>query len=97
VQCGACSLWCKKGKAFCERAFALHRQQHGKDKQNIEFTHPGKVSADAHASDLNFFQNSGIFPTCFGCFLPANTTNKKSLNYRNFNKPFLCNIQSLGT
>jgi len=23
-----------------------------------------------------FFQISGIFPTCFACFLPANTTNK---------------------
>ena len=37
---------------------------------------PGKVSADVHASDLNFFHNAGIFPTCFGCFLPANTTKK---------------------
>ena len=97
VQYGACSLWCKKGKAFCERAFALHHQQHGKDEQNIEFPHPAKVSADVHASDLNFIQNSGIFPTFFGCFLPANTTKKTSLNYRNFNKPFLCNIQSLET
>jgi len=25
---------------------------------------------------LEFFFISGIFPTCFGCFLPANTTNK---------------------
>jgi len=48
-------------------------------------------------SDFNFFQISGIFPTCFTCFLPANTTNKKSLNYKNFNKPFLCNIQSFQT
>jgi len=47
-------------------------------------------------SDLHFLI-SGIFPTCFGCFLPANTTNKKSLNYRNFEKPFLCNIQCLET
>jgi len=23
-----------------------------------------------------FFQISGIFPTCFGCFLPANWTNR---------------------
>jgi len=37
---------------------------------------PGKVSTDARDSDLIFFQVSGIFPTCFGCFLPANTTNK---------------------
>jgi len=48
-------------------------------------------------SDLNFFQIYGTFPTCFGCFLPANTTNKMSLIYINFNKPFLCNIQSLET
>jgi len=48
-------------------------------------------------SDLYFFQISGIFPTSFHCFLPANTTNKKSLNYRNFNKPFLCNIQGFET
>jgi len=31
-------------------------------------------------SELNFFQISGTFPTCFGCFLPANTANKNSLN-----------------
>jgi len=48
-------------------------------------------------SDLNFLQISGIFPTCFGCFLPTYTPNKKSLNYINFNKPSLCNIQSLDT
>jgi len=46
---------------------------------------------------LIFFQISGIFPTCFGCILSANTTNKNSLNYRNFNKPFLCNVLSLET
>jgi len=49
-----------------------------------------------HFSD-EFFQISGIFPTCNGCFSPANTTNKKLLKYKNFNKPFLCNIQSLET
>ena len=27
-------------------------------------------------SKLNIFQTSGIFPTGFGCFLPANITNK---------------------
>jgi len=46
---------------------------------------------------LNFFQISVIFQTCFGCFLPANTTNKNSLNYKNFTLPVLCNIQSLET
>jgi len=45
---------------------------------------------------LDIFQITGIFLSCFGCFLPAETT-KKYLNYRNFNKPFLCNIQSLET
>jgi len=55
------SLWGRKGKAFCEHAFALHRQQHGKDKQNIDYASPGKVFVDAHSPDLNFFQISGIF------------------------------------
>jgi len=29
-------------------------------------------------AEWNYFQISNIFPTSFGCFLPANTTNKKS-------------------
>ena len=45
-------------------------------------------------SKLNFFQICGIFLTCFGCFLPANTTNKKWLYYRNFTLPVLCNNQT---
>ena len=65
----------EKGKAFCERAFALHRQQHGKDKQNIEFA-PRKSSCGRPCFWLEFFQISGIFPTCFGCFLLGNTTNE---------------------
>jgi len=28
---------CRKGKAFCECAFALHHQQTEKDKKNVEF------------------------------------------------------------
>ena len=55
------------------------------------------VKKCCHHFWLIFFQISGIFPTCFGCFLPANATNKKSLNYRNFSQPFLHNIQSLET
>jgi len=47
-------------------------------------------------SELNFL-NFWHFPTCFGCFLSANTTNKKVLNFRNFTNLFLCNIQSLET
>jgi len=74
---GAFSLWCRKGKAFCERALALYRQQHGKDKQNIEFAPPpGKRFCGRPCFWLGFFQVSGIFPKCFGCFIPANTTNK---------------------
>ena len=34
-------------------------------------------------SELNFCQSSGVFPTCFGCFLPENTAKNKSLYYRN--------------
>ena len=48
-------------------------------------------------SKLNFFQISAIFLARFGCFLPANTTNKKSLNHRNFTIPFLRYNQSLET
>ena len=40
------------------------------------------------------FSNFWNFSNCFGCFLPANTTNKKSLNYRDFTISFLCNIRS---
>jgi len=36
------------GKAFCERLFALHRQQPEQDKQNFDVSPPGKISADAH-------------------------------------------------
>ena len=44
-----------------------------------------------------FFQFSSIFPTCFDCLFPANTTNIKSLHCRNFTISFLCDIQSLET
>jgi len=39
---------CRKGKAFCERAFALHRQQPENHKQNVDVPRRGKISADAH-------------------------------------------------
>ena len=39
----------KPGKALCQRAFALHRQQPEKDKQYLTLPSPGKISADAHA------------------------------------------------
>jgi len=68
------------------------------ETETSNFVHFAEIKKNiVITSDLIFFQISGIFPTCFGCFLPANTTNKKSLNYRNFNKPFHCNIQSLET
>ena len=72
---GTFSLWCRKGKAFCERAFALYHQQHGEHKQSIELA-PWKSFCRRPCFWLEFFQVSGIFSTCFGCFLPANTTNK---------------------
>jgi len=46
----------EKGKAFCERALASYRQQHGKDKQNFDFAAPRKISADAHAASLGLKQ-----------------------------------------
>jgi len=33
---------------------------------------------------LQFFQISGIFPTCFGCFLSANTADKKHVDLQKF-------------
>ena len=47
-----------------------------------------------HYFKVEFFQISGIFPICFGCFLLTNTTEKNSLNYRSFTKPYPCNIDS---
>jgi len=41
-------LCCGKGRAFCERPFALHRQQLERDKQNVDVA-PGKISADTHS------------------------------------------------
>jgi len=41
---------------FCIRHFTLHLQQLDKDKQNVDCTPPGKLSADAHgALDLIYF------------------------------------------
>jgi len=38
----------RKGKAFSEHPFALHRQQFENHQQNIDVApHPGKISADA--------------------------------------------------
>ena len=34
--------WGRKGKAFCERPFASHRQQPGKEKQNVDVPPPWK-------------------------------------------------------
>ena len=34
--------WGRNGKAFCERPFALHRQQ------NFDVANPGNISADDH-------------------------------------------------
>jgi len=42
-------LRCKKGKAFCERLFTLHRQQLENNKQNFDAAPPEKIPADAHA------------------------------------------------
>jgi len=46
-------------------------------------------------SNEEFFRFFGIFPTCIGCFLPADTADKNMFNYRSFPKPYCCSIQSL--
>jgi len=72
----------------------MYRQQHGKDKQNIEFAPPGNVSADARASDSNLFKFVA-FSVMFWLFLTCKYNKQKYLKYRDFYKPFVCNIQSL--
>jgi len=44
VTWGSFSLWCKQGKALCERSFALHRQQPVSTLPIV-----GKFSAGPHA------------------------------------------------
>jgi len=49
--------WGIKGKAFCERPFALHYQQPEKDKQSFDIAPSGKISADAHGcTDFNLMR-----------------------------------------
>jgi len=57
---------------------------------------PGKVSADARASDLKIFKFLAFFRHVLivSCLQIQQT---KYLNYRNFDKPFLCNVQNLET
>jgi len=40
VTLGIFFVVCRKGEAFCVRPFALHCQQHEKDKQNVVFASP---------------------------------------------------------
>ena len=43
-----------KGKAFCERPFALHCEQPEKDKQSFDIAPPGKIYVEAHGcTDFN--------------------------------------------
>jgi len=64
------------------------------ETETSKFVHLAEFFLKCHHSWVAFLSNLWHFPTYFGCFLPANTSNKKSLNYRSFTKPFLCNIQS---
>jgi len=43
------SLWCRKGKALCERPFALYRQQPEMGKQMSTLPINGKISVKAYA------------------------------------------------
>jgi len=53
-----CFLWFGKGKAFCERPIALHRQQPENDKHNVDAAPSGKISADAHGVRYHSQENS---------------------------------------
>jgi len=61
----------------------LHRQQHGTDKQNIEFAPAGKVSAEALACDLNFFTFLA-YSDMFWLFLTCKYNKQKYLVKRFF-------------
>ena len=73
----------------------------------ITFRAKLKISKFVHFAEIKkkftsslwtwIFQIFGIFLICFGCFLLTNATEKNSLNYRSFTKPYPCNIDSFKT
>jgi len=60
---GAFSLWCRKGKAFCQRSFALLRQQPERNEQIVDFAPPGKISSDVRGVKVSF---GTIIPPVYG-------------------------------
>jgi len=50
---GTLSFGRRKGKAFCQPPFALHRQQFENYEQNVDVCPPGKISADAHGDSVS--------------------------------------------
>jgi len=42
TKCRDSIIGCRNCKVFCERPFALQREQPEKDKQNVDFAHPWK-------------------------------------------------------
>ena len=77
---GTFSLWCRKGKAFCERALALYGQQHGKDKQNIEFA-PLEKFLRTPVLLTWIFLNFWHFSDMFWLFLTCKYNKQKYVNY----------------
>ena len=78
----------------------------GRDRDFIKYSETWKFVDFAEifqenvviTSKLNFFQISGIFPTCIWLFLACKVQIRQtrySLNYGSFTKPFLCDIESL--
>jgi len=104
---GAFSLWCRQicsqNRNLRDRDLVktsrprLHQKSRDRDSdfKICEFCQNFQKNV-GNNSKLKFFQISGIFLTCFGCFLPVNATNQKIvvLYYRNFTLPLLCNIQT---
>jgi len=48
-----------------------------------------------HYFKVEIFQIFCIFYTCFGCFLPADTTGKNMLNHLRFTKSYIVSWDSL--
>jgi len=79
-----CRQWCSQNGNLRDRDLVktlrprLHQKSRGRDSrlQNMWILPKFSKKIFVIISKLNFFQISDIFPTCFGCFMPANTTNK---------------------
>ena len=54
-------VWCRNGKSFCERPFALQHQQPEKNMQNVDFPPLKKCLLTPMLTPV-FFLTFGCFP-----------------------------------